>query len=47
LILGLTASLLGFITSGLVHYNLGDSEVATVFYMLMGAGVVLTRDNSK
>ena len=47
LILGLTASLLGFITSGFVHYNLGDSEVATVFYMLMGAGVVLTRDNSK
>lgn len=47
LILGLTASLLGFITSGFVHYNLGDSEVATVFYMLMGAGVVLTRDNSR
>jgi hypothetical protein len=33
--------LIGFFTSGLVHYNLGDAEVAMVFFILMGIGVSL------
>ena len=36
IILGCFGGLIGFFTSGLVHYNLGDSEVAMVFYLLMG-----------
>lgn len=28
----------GFVISGLVHYNLGDQEVAMVFFILMGVG---------
>ena len=28
----------GFFVSGLVHYNLGDGEVAMIFYLLMGLG---------
>ena len=37
-ILGALGSIAGFFTSGLVHYNLGDQEVAMVFYLLMGFG---------
>ncbi|MFM9904432.1 MAG: O-antigen ligase family protein [Pyrinomonadaceae bacterium] len=37
--LGSLGGAIGFFTSGLVHYNLGDSEVAMVFYMLMGLSV--------
>jgi hypothetical protein len=33
--------MIGFVTSGLVHYNLGDGEVAMVFYLLMGIGVFI------
>lgn len=36
IILGAFGGLIGFFTSGLVHYNLGDEEVAMVFYLLMG-----------
>ena len=32
--------LIGFFTSGLVHYNLGDQEVAMVFFILMGLSVM-------
>ncbi len=35
-LLGCLGGLAGFVTSGLVHYNLGDQEVAMVFFMLMG-----------
>lgn len=38
LLLGCLGALVGFFTSGLVHYNLGDGEVAMVFFMLMGIG---------
>lgn len=41
LILGLFGGLIGFFTSGLVHYNLGDQEVAMIFYLLMAVGIFL------
>ncbi|MBA3634228.1 MAG: O-antigen ligase family protein [Acidobacteria bacterium] len=41
IILGCFGGLVGFFTSGLVHYNLGDAEVAMVFFMLMGISVFL------
>lgn len=41
--LGALGGLAGFFTSGLVHYNLGDSEVAMVFYFIMGLCLVLEK----
>lgn len=38
LLLGCLGVLVGFFSSGLVHYNLGDGEVAIVFFMVMGIG---------
>lgn len=39
LLLGCLGGTVGFFSSGLVHYNLGDQEVAMVFFLLMGLGV--------
>ena len=36
ILLGCLGGLAGFFTAGLVHYNLGDGEVAMVFYLLAG-----------
>jgi len=47
IILGGFGSLVGFFTSGLVHFNLGDAEVAMVFFMLMGLSVALVIQDSK
>lgn len=41
IILGALGGLVGFFTSGLVHYNLGDQEVAMVFFLVMGLSVFL------
>lgn len=41
ILLGVFGGLVGFFTSGIVHYNLGDAEVAMIFFMLMGIGVSL------
>jgi O-antigen ligase len=41
LVLGALGGLLGFFASGLVHYNLGDSEVAMIFYFIMGLSLAL------
>lgn len=41
--LGAFGGLVGFFTSGLVHYNWGDSEVVTVFYFIMGLSLVVER----
>ena len=41
--LGALGGLAGFIVSGLVHYNWGDSEVVTIFYFIMGLSLVLER----
>ena len=38
ILLGCFGALVGFFVSGLVHYNLGDGEVAMIFYLLMAFG---------
>lgn len=39
IVLGVLGGAAGFFVSGLVHYNLGDSEVAMLFFFLMGLGL--------
>lgn len=41
ILLGSFGGLIGFTVSGMVHYNLGDGEVAMAFYILMGFGTFL------
>lgn len=43
ILIGALGGLAGFFTSGLVHYNWGDSEVVMVFYMVMGLTLALQR----
>jgi O-antigen ligase len=43
LALGALGGTVGFFASGLVHYNLGDSEVAMVFYLIMGLTLAADR----
>ena len=43
ILLGCLGGMIGFFAGGLVHYNLGDQEVAMVFFMLMGFGVKVTQ----
>ena len=43
ILLGALGGLVGFFTSGLVHYNWGDSEVVMVFYMIMGLALGVHR----
>lgn len=43
IVLGGLGGLVGFCASGIVHYNLGDSEVAMVFYLIMGFALVVER----
>jgi len=38
ILLGCLGALVGFFVSGMVHYNLGDGEIAMIFYLLMGFG---------
>lgn len=42
ILLGATGALAGFFASSLVNYNLGDGEVALVFWWLLGLVVVLS-----
>jgi O-Antigen ligase/PDZ domain len=44
ILLGCFGGLIGFFTSGLVHYNLGDGEVAMVFFLLMGISTTIFLD---
>lgn len=44
ILLGALGGLVGFISSGMVHYNLGDSEVAMIFYFIIGITLVLERE---
>jgi len=46
IVLGCMGGTLGFFISGLVHYNLGDSEVAMVFFLLMAFVVRIQSVNS-
>ncbi len=41
IILGCFGGMIGFFTSGIVHYNLGDAENAMVFFILMGISIYL------
>jgi hypothetical protein len=43
LILGAFGGTAGFLTSGLVHYNWGDSEVVMIFYLIMGLSLAVIR----
>jgi O-antigen ligase len=43
ILLGALGGLAGFFTSGLVHYNWGDSEVVMVLYMIMGLALAVHR----
>ena len=45
IILGGLGGLIGFMTSGLVHYNWGDSEVVMIFYLIMGLSLVVERES--
>jgi putative inorganic carbon (hco3(-)) transporter len=42
--LGALGGTVGFFASGVVHYNLGDSEVAMVFYFIMGLSLLVERE---
>src|SRR5690606_19071605 len=44
ILLGCFGGMIGFFTSGLIHYNLGDTEVAMIFYIIMGIGVYTARN---
>ena len=43
IVLGALGGLAGFFTSGVVHYNWGDSEVVMIFYLIMGLSLVVAR----
>lgn len=45
ILLGCFGGMVGFFVSGLVHYNLGDQEVAMVFFMLMGIATFVSRSS--
>ena len=47
LALGALGGTIGFFTSGLVHYNWGDSEVVTIFYFIMGLCLIVERTNQQ
>lgn len=44
ILIGALGGLAGFFTSGLVHYNWGDSEVVMVFYLIAGLTLALQRE---
>ncbi|MDQ6653751.1 MAG: O-antigen ligase family protein [Acidobacteriota bacterium] len=44
ILLGALGGLAGFFTSGIVHYNWGDSEVVMVFYFIMGLALAVHRE---
>jgi O-antigen ligase len=43
-LLGSLGGVAGFFTSGLVHYNWGDSEVVMVLFMIMGLSLAIHRE---
>ena len=43
ILLGALGGVIGFFSSGLVHYNWGDSEVVMVFYSIIGMAFVVAR----
>lgn len=47
LLLGAFGGTLGFLASGVVHYNWGDSEVVMIFYLIMGLSLAVIRTNAE
>jgi O-antigen ligase len=47
IVLGALGGLVGFLLSGLVHYNWGDSEVVMIFYLIMGLSLVVERKSGQ
>ena len=47
ILLGALGGLVGFLASGIVHYNYGDSEVVMIFYFIMGLGLAVEREARK
>lgn len=45
IVLGALGGLVGFIASGMVHYNFGDSEVVMLFYFIVGLSLVVERES--
>jgi hypothetical protein len=45
IVLGALGGLIGFMLSGFVHYNWGDSEVVMIFYLIMGLSLVVERQS--
>ncbi|MCI0402360.1 MAG: O-antigen ligase family protein [Acidobacteria bacterium] len=43
LALGIFGSAVGFLSSGFLHYNFGDSEIVMLFWLLMGIAAALAR----
>jgi len=46
ILLGAFGGTIGFLASGLVHYNWGDSEVVMIFYLIMGLSLAVIRHGS-
>ncbi len=46
ILVGALGGLLGFLVSGVVHYNWGDSEVVMVLYFIIGVTLALNRELS-
>ncbi len=44
IILGAFGGMVGFFVSGLVHYNLGDAEVAMIFFLIMALAIRIVRE---
>jgi hypothetical protein len=44
LLIGAFGGTIGFLTSGIVHYNWGDSEVVMIFYLIMGISLAVIRN---
>jgi O-antigen ligase len=44
IVLGALGGLVGFMLSGVVHYNWGDSEVVMIVYLIMGLSLVVERE---
>lgn len=47
ILLGALGGTIGFLTSGLTHYNWGDSEVVMIFYLIMGLSLAILRGLQK
>ena len=43
IVLGALGGLVGFMLSGVVHYNWGDSEVVMILYLIMGLSLVVEK----